>query len=136
MKKTALILLVLLLTACGSEGAETPELATSKFIEALQSGDPDDVYDSVVRAEAENFRKVDERASSNRWDNSDIQDFEIKGKELDGNRYKVTVLLTREIDDKDVQSEELVVCVEEHKRWKVSMSSSSTVFIPTSKKPE
>lgn len=136
MKRCAVLLLLLLLAACGSEGADTPELAVTRFIEALQSGDPEDLYESVVRSEAQNFKKMDERLSFNRWDNSDIEEFEIKGKELDGNRYKVTVLLTREIDDKEVQTEETVVCVEEHQRWKVSMSSSSKVFIPTGKKPD
>lgn len=138
MKKTLPILLILLLLAAcgGSEGADSPELATATFIEALQSGDPEDVYEAVVRSEAENFRKMDERLKFNRWDYSDIDEFEVKGSELDGNRARVTVLLTREIDDQKVQSEELVVCIQEKKLWKVSMSASSKVFIPSGQVPE
>ena len=137
MKTILPILLILLLAACGgSEGAETPELAVERFIEALQSGDPDDIYDSLLRSEGEIFKKTDDRRSENRWEDCDIEDFEIKGKELDGNRYKVTVLITREVNDAEVQSEESVICIEEHKRWKVSMSSSSTVFIPSGKREE
>ncbi|MBZ0137103.1 MAG: DUF4878 domain-containing protein [Planctomycetes bacterium] len=137
MKRTFLILLIgLLVASCGSEGAETPELAATRFLEALQSGDADDVYAAVVRTEADSFRKTDERLNFNRWDDSNIEDFEIKGKELDGNRYRVTVLVTREIDGKEQAGEEIVVCVEEHKRWKVSISSSSKSFVPSGKRPD
>ena len=55
MKKTLpLLLLCLLLAACGGdEGADTPEEAVTRFIEALQSGDQEDIYNSVVRGEAD-----------------------------------------------------------------------------------
>lgn len=136
MNKILPILLILFVTACGSEGADTPEQAAARFIEALQSGSADRVYDAVVRSEVENFRKVDERLDYNRWDDCPIEDFEIKGVVLDGNRARVTVRITREVNGVEEHSEELVVCVREQQRWKVTMSASSKVFLPSGKKPD
>ena len=137
MRRVAATLLLCLLAACGGdEGAATPELATTKFIEALRSGDHEDIYESVVRAEAESFQKIDERLDFNRWDYCNIEEFVIQGVTFDGNRARVTVMVTREIDDKEVAAEEVVVCIQEQKTWKVTMSNSSKAFLPLSKKPE
>jgi hypothetical protein len=138
MKKLGPVLvLLLLLAACGGdEGSETPEQAATKFLEALQSGDQDDIYESVVRAEAESFQVVDQRLDFNRWDDSNIEEFAIQGVVFDGNRARVTVLVTREIDDKEVAGEEMVVCMQEQKTWKVTMSASSKTFLPSGKKPD
>lgn len=128
------ILCCLLLYGCGGDGgSDTPEQAAGKFIEALQDGDQEDIYAAVVRGEAESFQRVDERLDYNRWEDYDIEDFKINNVILDGNRAKVSVDLTREIDGKEETSEQLVVCVEEHKKWKVLMSASSPVFIPKAK---
>jgi hypothetical protein len=138
MKKLGPVLvLLLLLAACGGdEGSETPEQAATKFLEALQSGDQDDIYESVVRAEAESFQVVDQRLDFNRWDDNNIEEFAIQGVVFDGNRARVTVLVTREIDDKEVAGEEMVVCMQEQKTWKVTMSASSKTFLPSGKKPD
>ncbi|MCB9933349.1 MAG: DUF4878 domain-containing protein [Planctomycetes bacterium] len=138
MKKTcALLMLILLLAACGGEkGADTPEQAATNFLEALQSGDREDIYAAITRTEGESFQKIDERLDYNRWDDSNISEFKIMGTELDGNRAKVTVLVTREIAEKLVQAEELVVCVQEQRRWKVTFSASSKTFMPSGKRPE
>ncbi len=138
MKNTcALLLICLLLAACGGdEGAESPEQAATMFLEALQSGDREDIYKAITRAEGESFQKIDDRLDYNRWDDSNIEEFKIVGTELDGNRAKVAVLITREIDDKPVQAEELVVCVQERNRWKVTFSASSKTFMPSGKKPD
>jgi hypothetical protein len=132
----ALVLLLLLAACGGDEGSETPEQAATKFLEALQSGDQDDIYGSVVRAEAESFQVVDQRLDFNRWDDSNIEEFAIKGVVFDGNRARVTVMVTREIEDKEVAAEEMVVCMQEQKTWKVTMSASSKTFLPSGKKPD
>lgn len=137
MRKTCILLMLLLLAACGGdEGAESPEEAAAKFLEALQSGDRDDIYASVLRREAEGFEKIDERMDWNRWDYSDIEEFKIGEVVYDGNRARVKVMITREIDDKEVESEETVVCIEERSKWKVTFSSSSKSFMPLTKKPD
>lgn len=138
MKHTcALLLICLLLAACGGdEGADSPEQAATNFLEALQSGDREDIYAAVTRAEGESFQKIDDRLDYNRWDGCNIEEFKIVGTELDGNRAKVTVLITREINDQPVQGEEMVVCVQERNRWRVTMSASSKLFVPSGKKPE
>lgn len=137
MKKLIpLLVLVLLLGACGDDGgSDTPEAAAAKFLEALQDGDQQDIYDSVVRGEAETFQKVDERLDYNRWDDSDIEDFKVGEASLKGNRMTVMVTVTREVNGKDQQSQEEVVCVQDkhNKKWKVMMSSSSPSFIPKAK---
>jgi len=136
MKKLIPILLLccLALGACGDDGgSDSPEDAAAKFLDALQDGDQEDIYNSVVRGEAESFQKVDERLDYNRWNYSDIEDFKVGEVTLDGNRAKVKVTITREVDDKDQQFEEEVVCVMEHKKWKVLMSSSSPSFVPKGK---
>jgi hypothetical protein len=141
MKKLGPMLVVLLLlAACGGDkGSETPEQAATKFLEALQSGDREDIYASVVRAEAESFQVVDERLDFNRWDDSNIEEFAIQGVVFDGNRARVTALVTREIDDKEVAGEEMIVCAQDPKDpkvWKVTMSASSKAFLPSGKRPD
>jgi hypothetical protein len=137
MRRITATLLLCLLAACGGdEGSETPELAATRFLEALQSGDQDDIYVSVVRAEAESFQVVDERLDFNRWDDCNIEEFAIQDVVFDGNRARVTVLVTREIKDEEVAGEEIVVCMQEQKTWKVTMSASSKAFLPSGKKPD
>ena len=138
MKKTLpLLLLCLLLAACGGdEGADTPEEAVTRFIEALQSGDQEDIYAAVHRREGESFQKSDERMDWNRWDYCNIDEFTIVESVLDGNRAKVTIHTKREVDEQIVEQDELVVCIQENKKWKVTMSGSAPLFMPPSKKPE
>ncbi|MCB9895109.1 MAG: DUF4878 domain-containing protein [Planctomycetes bacterium] len=138
MKKLApLLLLFLLIAACGGdEGSDTPEEAVTRFIEALQSGDPEDIYAAVHRREGESFQKSDERMDWNRWDYCNIEEFSIGEAVLDGNRAKVTIHTKREVGEEIQEQDELVVCIQENKKWKVTMSGSSPLFLPPSKKPD
>ena len=128
------VLICLLLSCCGGDGgSESPAEAATAFLEAIQDGDQEDIYNSVVRGEAESFQRIDERLDYNRWEDSDIEEFKIGEVTLDGNRAKVSVTITREVEGKDQKTEELVVCVEEKKKWRVLMSASSPSFIPKAK---
>lgn len=128
------VLICLLLSCCGSDGgSESPAEAATAFLEAIQDGDQEDIYNAVVRGEAEGFQRVDERLDYNRWEDSDIEEFKVGEVTLDGNRAKVSVTITREVEGKEQKSDELVVCVEEKKKWRVLMSASSPSFIPKAK---
>jgi len=137
MRKTAATLLFCLLAACGgSEPAETPEAAATRFIEALQSGDTEDIYASIVSGEVSSFEKADAKLDFNRWDDCNIEEFKIGSVEFAGNRAKVTVSVTREIGDEEVTADEYVTCLQEKGQWKVTMSDSSRSFMPSGKRPD
>lgn len=132
-----MLALCCLLAGCGSyKGAETPEEAATYFLEAVRSGSQSRIYEAVVRSEGESFQHVDEKLNHNRWKDNNLEEFEVGEVELAGNRAIVKVMTTREIDDEEVQQEELVVCVQEHGKWKVTMSASSKLFLPSAKRPD